>query len=145
MDLCISNQLRVLNGRVLGDIFGNYTCYTPNGASVVDYVVVLEDILEQILFFHVSRFIPTLSDCHWKLEWEISARYCVSGESNVPIATHEMSPNFIWSDDSALKFQIALSSDNIQNSITKFNNLKIQQDQTSVVQQFEDTAGPNFG
>jgi hypothetical protein len=60
-------------------MFGSYTYYTPNGASVVDYVLVSENILEQF-FFHVSSFVPTLSDCHCKLEWEISANYCVSGE-----------------------------------------------------------------
>ena len=68
-------------------MFGNYTCYTPNGASVVDYVLVSENILEQILFVHVSSFVPTLSDCHCKLEWEISANYCISGELDVPIKT----------------------------------------------------------
>ena len=36
--LCISNQLRIVNGRVLGDTFGNFTCYTIHGASTVDYV-----------------------------------------------------------------------------------------------------------
>ena len=132
LDLCISNQLRILNGRVLGDIFGNYTCHTPNGASVVDYVFVSENILEQILLFHVSSFVPTLSDCHCKLEWEISANYCVSGELDVPIKTYDISPNFISSDDSATELQCALSSNQIQNCISKFNNIQIQQNQTSV-------------
>lgn len=36
------------------------------------------------------------------------------------------------SDDSATKFQCALSSDQIQNCISKFNNIQIQQNQTSV-------------
>jgi hypothetical protein len=40
--------------------------------------------------------------------------------------------NFIWSDDSATEFQCALSSDQIQNCISKFNNIQIQQNQTSV-------------
>ena len=39
LDLYIKHQLRILNGRDLGDMFGHYTCYTPNGASVVDYGV----------------------------------------------------------------------------------------------------------
>ncbi|VDI68815.1 Hypothetical predicted protein, partial [Mytilus galloprovincialis] len=50
LDLCISNQIRILNGRVLGDTFGGLTCYTPNGASTVDYVLVSESILNQILY-----------------------------------------------------------------------------------------------
>jgi hypothetical protein len=40
------------------------------------------------MFFHVSSFVPTLSDSHCKLEWEISANYCVSGELDVPIKTY---------------------------------------------------------
>jgi hypothetical protein len=54
LDLCISNQLSILNGRVLGDMFGNYTCYTPNGASVVDYVLVSENIRNHfhMIFLH---------------------------------------------------------------------------------------------
>ena len=49
IDLCISNQLRFVNGRVLGDTFGNFTCYTTHGASTVDYVLVSEGILDHIL------------------------------------------------------------------------------------------------
>lgn len=68
LDLCISNQIRILNGRVLGDTFGIYTCHTPNGTSTVDYryVLVCEDILNQILYIKVCNFIhvPTLAGCH---------------------------------------------------------------------------------
>ena len=39
-DVCIGNQIRILNGRCFGDMFGRYTCYTPNGASVVDYTII---------------------------------------------------------------------------------------------------------
>ncbi|CAG2193283.1 unnamed protein product [Mytilus edulis] len=74
LDLCILNQLRILNGRVLGDVFGKYTCYTPNGSSVVDYVMVSESILDQILYFYVHNFMPTISDCHCILEWEMSSK-----------------------------------------------------------------------
>ena len=52
IDLCIStvsSQLRFVNGRVLGDTFGNFTCYTTHGASTVDYVLVSEGILDHIL------------------------------------------------------------------------------------------------
>jgi hypothetical protein len=43
------------------------------------------------IFFLVSSFVPTLSDCHCKLEWEISANYCVSGELDVPIKAYDIS------------------------------------------------------
>ena len=77
LDFCISSQIRLLNGRIFGDCYGKFTCYTPNGASVVDYVMASESLLENILYFHVNDFIPTISDCHCLLEWELSADYSV--------------------------------------------------------------------
>ena len=38
LPLCISAGLRILNGRTTGDLLGSYTCYQPQGSSVVDYM-----------------------------------------------------------------------------------------------------------
>ena len=80
-DFCIGNQIRILNGRCFGDMFGRYTCYTPNGASVVDYTMVSESILHKVLNFYVSDFLATMSDCHSKLSWAILANF--NGSNNV--------------------------------------------------------------
>jgi endonuclease/exonuclease/phosphatase family metal-dependent hydrolase len=45
LDMCISNQLRILNGRTFGDSFGAYSCYKPAGCSVVDYAIVSQHLL----------------------------------------------------------------------------------------------------
>ena len=75
-------------------MFGHYTCYTPNGASVVDYVMVSEDILDQVLHFRVSEFIFTLFDTHCKLEWTISARFS-KVQKDHGMCMHPTTPNFI--------------------------------------------------
>lgn len=59
--------MRILNGRTLGDMLGKFTCFTSNGSSVVDYAIVSESVLNSILYFNVSYFVPTLSDCHCRL------------------------------------------------------------------------------
>ncbi|CAG2210987.1 unnamed protein product [Mytilus edulis] len=123
LDLCISNQIRILNGRVLGDTFGGLTCYTPNGASTVDYVLVSESILNQILYMRICNFIPTLSDCHCLLEWSLSAKYCLKTDCD-SVKTHKMSPGFIWSDDSQALFQDALFTAEIQQRLDKFLKLE---------------------
>ena len=46
--------------------------------------------LSKIVFL-VSSFVPTLSDCHCKLEWEISANYCISAELDALIKTYDIS------------------------------------------------------
>ena len=40
LDLLGSCDLTLLNGNVIGDIFGELTCYQYNGQSVVDYIAV---------------------------------------------------------------------------------------------------------
>ena len=119
IDICIGQQLRILNGRALGDMLGQYTCHTPNGSSTVDYVIVSEKFLDQVLFFRVTEFIPTLSDTHCNLEWAITARYKMT-KSNNTVKIHQCPPNFIWDNESAEQFVTALSSNEIQTRLLKF-------------------------
>ena len=100
-----------------------YTCHTPNGSSTVDYVLVSESILYQVLYFRVSNCIPTLSDTHCKLEWELLAKYKQENISNDNIL-HPMSPNYIWGDESAVRYTMALGSDEIQNQYYSCSTVK---------------------
>jgi hypothetical protein len=43
IDLCISSQIRILNGRVMGDLHGKYTFY-KNGVSTIDLCMVDENV-----------------------------------------------------------------------------------------------------
>lgn len=123
LDFCIIHQFRVLNGRTLGDLQGNYTCYTPNGESVVDYAIVSEGTLDDILYFRVSDFIPTLSDCHCKIEWEMSANYSINPNLKDDCYVHPMPERYIWSEDSVGLFQDALSSAPLKSEIYNFLNI----------------------
>ena len=53
LDLCIGSQVRILNGRFIGDAIGNFTCYKTNGASTVDYALTDVDLISNIIFFQV--------------------------------------------------------------------------------------------
>ena len=60
VDLCLATNSYILNGRTLGDVQGKLTCYQPQGTSTVDYAIVNETLLQQIVTFRVST--PTISD-----------------------------------------------------------------------------------
>ena len=62
IELCTSSQLRILNGRTLGDSFGKVTYHSYNGASIVDYCLCSSSFLSKILSFRVEDFHPNLSD-----------------------------------------------------------------------------------
>ena len=81
--------------------------------------------------FHVSSFVPTLSDFHCKLEWEIYANYCVSGELDAPIKTYDISQIFFGLMTRQLNFNVFYRQTKFK-TISKFNNIQIQQNQTSV-------------
>lgn len=50
LELCIGNQLRILNGRRFGNITGRFTCFKTNGSSIVDYMIASVFLLHQVLY-----------------------------------------------------------------------------------------------
>jgi hypothetical protein len=62
LELCIASQLRILNGRTLGDSLGKFTYHGPLGSSVIDYAIVSERLLDSVLYFPVHDLIRTVSD-----------------------------------------------------------------------------------
>ena len=79
LDFCIGNNLRILNGRILGDSLGNFTCFNVHGQSVVDYVIASEEVLSHVLTFKVSSFNHFLSDTHCKLSFKLLASTWILG------------------------------------------------------------------
>ena len=52
----MSSRLRILNGRYVGDLLGNYTCITNNGYSLVDYAIVSQGLLPSVKYFQTHNF-----------------------------------------------------------------------------------------
>lgn len=123
LDLCIASKLRILNGRMWGDSYGKYTCMKAVGSSVVDYVIVSEDLIEDTLFFHVADFLSTLSDCHCKLTFGLLASY--SPKTKEQDITILFPGKYIWSETSTQKLQDTLCQPNIRNSIKTFLDTKV--------------------
>lgn len=97
VDLCISNQLRIINRRFIGDLLGQYTCFNSHGQSTVDYLISNEELMNQLLYFKVSDFISDKQD---KLKL-------------APIP-------FKWDENSGHKLQLALNSGEVKNMIKSF-------------------------
>ena len=74
-DLCISSNLRVIIGRSLGALLGNLTCKIPSSASVDGYVIDSDELLKEVIYFHVHPFLPLLSDCHCKISVSLGASF----------------------------------------------------------------------
>ena len=53
LNLCCSFNVHTLNGRLVGDTDGNFTCIANNGASVVDYIICSSEIFSYVSDFRV--------------------------------------------------------------------------------------------
>ena len=51
LDICKINDIIIVNGRKIGDIFGKFTCHEWNGSSLVDYMLTHFESFENVLFF----------------------------------------------------------------------------------------------
>ena len=65
LETCTALNLRILNGRIVGDVEDKKTCFHCNGSSVVDYVMGSKSILRNVRYLIVksinATFIGSLS------------------------------------------------------------------------------------
>ncbi|KAL5268106.1 hypothetical protein ACHWQZ_G002085 [Mnemiopsis leidyi] len=72
--------LRILNGRTLGDIFGEPTCIQRHGVSTVDYVCLPNCLYQRVNYFKVGR--QNLFSDHRPLHFSLQTRSAVSVQSS---------------------------------------------------------------
>ena len=70
IQFCSNTSLRILNGRSVGDEMGEFTCYTHNGKSLVDYGLCHINTLQLVDSFVVGE---TLDSSHMLLELTLRA------------------------------------------------------------------------
>ena len=64
LDLCKNTRLRIANGRFFGDTTGKFTCYHyMNAPSVIDYMLVSQDLLKFVCNFCVEPLNPLSIHC----------------------------------------------------------------------------------
>ena len=63
LDTIINNQLKILNGRTLGDSTGRLTCHKSNGSSTVDYFAVTSWARDHVESLVVTDFTSYSDHC----------------------------------------------------------------------------------
>jgi exonuclease III len=121
LDLCIEMKLRLLNGRSTGDTCGKFTCHNTLGSSVVDYVIVSEALVKDMLYFHVHNYNATFSD-HCKLSYQLNTTFIEqdTGHDNDPIKLIPLTDNYKWNNHSQESFTKAFENTHV---LTKIQHL----------------------
>ena len=130
VNMCIDNNLIILNGRTLGDMEGKYTCHTPQGSSVVDYFLCSQELSKDVVNMKVGQFTAFSDHCPLHLTVYLctqhkqdqkekpnkrSARTRLSGSSKYS----ENAVNYQWDENSAFRLQQALNQTEIKSQLTQ--------------------------
>ena len=100
IDTCVQSRLRILNGGCVGDSGGYFTCHKSNGSSVVDYMIVNEELLDRVLYFKVHMLTGTLSD-HCMISLLLKTNFTPLNIVDNPCVTPP--DYYIWKDGDILK------------------------------------------
>ena len=121
IELCKTVPLKILNGRLLGDLLGNYTCFTPHGCNAVDIGAVSPSLFKDIRYFLVDSPHLHLSD-HTPIELGLTVHMrpvpSASNESNVPLSPKP--DRIVWDKNLAEKYKILLESPDCKQSLSGF-------------------------
>jgi hypothetical protein len=120
IDLCLSSQVRILNGRVVGDLQGKLTFY-KNGVSAIDLCMVDENMFNDVCYFQVNDLNRHLSD-HCGISVKIKAKILVECEAEKTDNTLPLPTKYNWNEESSNLFRNALTSPQIQTEIQSFMN-----------------------
>ena len=119
IELCKELDIHFLNGRFTGDRHGEMTCCTPNGSSIVDYMIVSSDLFNNITDFSILNFDESN---HFPLTCNInigkSTGNCTdSNDVNTECELNSV-PRFRWTDISSDSFSENINITRSDNGIT---------------------------
>ena len=131
ISLCKSLPLRICNGRKLGDVLGNFTCFKWNGQSSVDYCLASPNVYNNIGSFQVHSLLPHLSDhCSISITISTDIHHNISKDK-----THLLLPKpkkVVWSKQIHENFENLIQSSDSKNFLSNFAANSICQEQTSI-------------
>ncbi len=133
IDICIGNNLCLINGRVQGDFLGNVTCIKTAGVSTVDYNIISKDIFHMVKSLIVLPL--TIYSDHRPLSLELYIIYkptptsCIEG-SPCP-------PKYLFDKRSIEPYKTALCTEECMSHISQFNSTLFCKDQDGIDKSIE--------
>lgn len=116
LNLCKESGLKILNGRKIGDIQGNFTCITYNGCSVVDYMLASQDLLDLICTFNVHKF--TALSNHRLLSCDIHT--CFNTQNTNQCKLDPLPDKFLWTENTIKEYTRNMNSSESRIKLDEF-------------------------
>jgi exonuclease III len=125
IDILLSTDLKIVNGRCKSDEVGNFTYISNNGNSLIDYAILSQDLFPIIDNFYVHDLF-TFSP-HRPIELDLKLNYFVSIENNDQHVTEKL----VWNDENVdlLKFNVSQQIPNMDEVVRSIidNNISVDE------------------
>ena len=118
IDICKDLQLRILNGRFLGDSLGYFTFYNSNGQSIVDYMIASQNIFYDIEHFSVHSPVEFSDHCLITVYMKSTIQREITLNQNLIYSGH-----FKWDNSKSESYKDALLDLESIDKITDLNEL----------------------
>ena len=118
LEIIEAHNMVILNGRVMGDSFGEKTCFTHNGSSTVDYFILSEPLVCKVDYMQVRP--QTWYSDHSPLELSILLTTQPTLDVQIPLKKLN---SYLWDDEGKEKFQNLLSNDDSKQNLTNISKL----------------------
>ena len=107
--ICKNFNMKILNGRFLGDSLGYCTFHNLNGSSCVDYMLASNHVFYNVLYFQVlpPNELSDHSIICTTMKCKIGDNYCIKPQ-NTGCKTNTVKGHFLWSNECKPAFQTAL-------------------------------------
>ena len=125
LDLCIASGQRILNGRTIGDCFGELTCHKRNGSSTIDFGLINSDLINKVNSFQVGEFQSEISDhCPISVSVRLPIRRSPvkRNKSKVPAPV-----KLIWNEETEQRFVQNISSHEFKQEINSLSTEQINE------------------
>jgi hypothetical protein len=113
LDLCKTIECPIINGRYgLDGKKGDYTCYTHNGKSTIDYFLADLNTCEKVTYMEVLSFDPAYSDVHAPITMTIT----YTAIENEPTPKQEPKSDSVrlkWDSNTSYLYPNSFSHENI--------------------------------
>ncbi len=122
IDFCLQNRLKILNGRILGDLIGKFTCFKHNGNSTVDYIIISEDFISKVNYFKVKPLTLFSDHCQIFVNLNLSPKSQTKPIRSKKPKMENRKLRYKWDTASADKIRVYFSENKLHEIKNRIEN-----------------------
>ena len=116
LDSCVTNDIHIINGRTLGDIFGMITFFGARGTSCPDYFLASDAVRQRVTYMKVLPFTRFSDHCPLTMRVDLLNKFHINNNIHV---FEKFPARFKWDENSAQAFSSVLNSKELLDQFKK--------------------------